>query len=135
MATLFRGLMWLATAALTLSVVAVILGYYVVSRSLPDYDRKVEVAALETPVEILRSNTNVPHIFAESDEAAYLALGYAHAQNRLWQMTMMRRTAQGKLAELFGADVAGIDELLRRLDIYGLAVQSVEAQSIDIKPA
>ena len=129
MATLFRGLMWLATAALTLSVVAVILIYYVVSRSLPDYDRKVEVAALETPVEILRSNTNVPHIFAESYEAAYLALGYAHAQDRLWQMTMMRRTAQGKLAELFGADVAGIDELLRRLDIYGLAVQSVEAQS------
>ena len=83
----------------------------------------------------MRNNDNVPHIFGETDEDVYFALGFAHAQDRLWQMTMLRRTAQGRLSEIFGSRTLKIDELLRRLDIYTLALTSVEVQDAPTKAA
>lgn len=126
---LFPLLVRLTTLALVLTVSVVLFGYYVLSRSLPDYDRDVNVTGIEAPVEILRDTANVPHIFGATDADTYFGLGYAHAQDRLWQMTMLRRTAQGKLSELFGTATLPVDEVLRRLDIYALASQSVGAQS------
>ena len=79
-------------------------------------------------MEIVRNNANVPHIFGKTAEDVYFALGFAHAQDRLWQMTMLRRTAQGRLSEIFGQRTEKIDELIRRLDIYPLSEQSVAAQ-------
>ena len=128
MAQLFRWLLRLATAAVVLIVGAVGLVYYFASRSLPDYSGTYEVAGITAPVEIVRDNADVPHIFGQSDEDVFFALGYAHAQDRLWQMTMLRRTVQGRLSELFGARTVKIDSLLRRFDLYNLAVSSVSAQ-------
>jgi penicillin G amidase len=54
----------------------------------------------------VRTNANVPHIFGPTDEDVFFGLGFAHAQDRLWQMTLMRRTAQGRLSEIFGARTA-----------------------------
>ncbi len=76
----------------------------------------------------MRNNDNVPHIFGATDGDVYFALGFAHAQDRLWQMTMLRRTVQGRLSEVFGARTVKIDELMRRYDLYGLAQQSVAVQ-------
>lgn len=109
--------------------------YYLASRSVPDYNATYSDSALDAPLEIIRSNANLPHIFGETDEAAFFGLGFAHAQDRLWQMTMLRRTAQGKLSELFGERTVKIDELLRRLDLYGIAARSVTAQSPDAQAA
>ncbi len=58
-------------------------------------------------------------------------LGYAHAQDRLWQMTMLRRTAQGRLSELFGRETVQTDELMRRLGLYRAATASVAAQDAE----
>jgi penicillin amidase len=102
--------------------------YYLASRSLPDYSDSFEVPGLSAPVEIVRNNAGIPHIFGETDADVFYALGFAHAQDRLWQLTMLRRTAQGRLSELFGARTLRTDELLRRLDIYGHAQRSVAAQ-------
>ncbi len=82
---------------------------------------------LARPVEIVRDNANVPHIFGATDAEVFFGLGFAHAQDRLWQMTTMRRTAQGRLSEVFGAATLEIDQLLRRFDIYTLSVASFEA--------
>ncbi len=128
MAQLFRWLFRLATAVVVLVVGALGLVYYFASRSLPDYSGTYEVAGIAAPVEIVRDNADVPHIFGQSDEDAFFALGYTHAQDRLWQMTMLRRTVQGRLSELFGARTVKIDSLLRRFDLYNLAVSSVSAQ-------
>jgi len=128
MATLFRWLVRLTTLLLVLVVGAVALVYYFASRSLPDYDATRDVAGITAPVEIVRDNANVPHIFGQSDTDVYFALGYAHAQDRLWQMTMLRRTAQGRLSELFGQRTLRIDEVLRRFDLYNAAVASVAVQ-------
>jgi penicillin amidase len=69
----------------------------------------------------------VPHIFGETDADVFFGLGMAHAQDRLWQMLMLRRTAQGRLSELFGPATAQIDDLLRRLDLDRYARASVAA--------
>jgi penicillin amidase len=128
MLTAFRWLVRLASALLALSVLALAGAYYFASRSLPDYDETHSVAGISAPVEIVRTTDDVPHIFGATDADVYFALGLAHAQDRLWQMLLQRRTAQGRLSELFGARTLPTDELLRRLDIYTLATQSVAAQ-------
>jgi penicillin amidase len=101
--------------------------WYVLSRSLPEYSKTVQLAQLIAPVKIVRDTANVPHIFGKNDHDTLFALGYAHAQDRLWQMTMLRRTAQGRLSELFGEATLPIDMTVRRLAIYSAARQSLSA--------
>lgn len=135
MVTAFRWLLRLVTGLVVLAVVALGLAYWILSRSLPDYDEDFTLAGIAQPVEIVRNNNNVPHIFAQTEADAFFALGFVHAQDRLWQMTMLRRTAQGRLSELYGARTVKIDELLRRLDIYTLAKESVAVQDDRTKAA
>ena len=128
MLTAFRWLMRIFTGLIALGLLAGGLVYYVLTRSLPDYNEDFTLKGITAPVEIVRNNNDVPHIFGKTEEDVYFALGFAHAQDRLWQMTMLRRTAQGRLSEIFGPRTVKIDELVRRLDIYGLAQQSVKVQ-------
>ncbi|WP_187430604.1 Acyl-homoserine lactone acylase QuiP [Roseobacter fucihabitans] len=125
---IFRWLMRLSATLVVVIVLGVAMVYYLASRSLPEYDKVLDLPYLTAPVEIVRDNANVPHIFGQADTDVFYALGYAHAQDRLWQMTMLRRTAQGRLSEIFGTATVEIDKLIRRLDIYALAGASVEAQ-------
>jgi penicillin amidase len=135
MALVFRWLVRLATVLLSVSVLAVGTVYWLASRSLPDYTAEVTVPNLERPVEIVRDNANVPHIFGPRDADVFFGLGFAHAQDRLWQMTTLRRTAQGRLSEAFGAATLEVDQLIRRFDIYTLSVASVEALDADTRAA
>ncbi len=131
MALVFRWLirLFVGLAALTLAVLA--FAYWFSARSLPDYDASFRMPGIEAPVEIVRDNASVPHILAGTEADAFFALGFVHAQDRLWQMTMLRRTVQGRLSELFGERTLQIDTLLRRLDLYTAARQSVEALDPD----
>lgn len=128
MSGLFKWSIRLVTAGLILAGLVLFFVYYLASRSLPDYNAQTQVAGLSAPVEIVRNNSNVPHIFGETDADVFFGLGYAHAQDRLWQMVTMRRTVQGRLSELFGARTLKVDELMRRLDLYRLAQEAVPLQ-------
>lgn len=128
MATLFRWLFRITAAVIGLAVAAAVLLAWFAARSLPDYSETLTVAGLSAPVEIVRDNANVPHVFGESDADVFYGLGLAHAQDRMWQMLMLRRTAQGRLSELFGDRTVPVDDLLRRFDLYNLATRSVAAQ-------
>jgi penicillin G amidase len=128
MATIFRWLMRLVIGSALLAVAAAVVLYWFFARSVPDYTARWTSDAVSAPVEIVRDNANVPHIHGATDEDVFFGLGFAHAQDRLWQMTMLRRAVQGRLSELFGARTLRIDELMRRLDLYPLAVSSVAAQ-------
>ncbi|SEO29474.1 penicillin amidase [Salinihabitans flavidus] len=128
MAFYFRWLLRITGGFVVLIALAIAVVYYLASRSLPDYNKTLRVEGISAPVEIMRDNANVPHIFGETDADVFHGLGYAHAQDRLWQMIMLRRTAQGRLSEIFGSRTLDIDKLLRRLDLYRLASSSVEAQ-------
>jgi penicillin amidase len=135
MLTAFRWLIRIATGLIGLGVITGLLAYYILSRSLVDYAEDFTVDGISAPVEIVRNNDNIPHIFGATDYDVFFALGFAHAQDRLWQMTMLRRTAQGRLSELFGPATVKTDELLRRFDLYTLALQSVEAQDAPTQAA
>lgn len=135
MAFIFRWLVRVFITLCALAITAGVLVYYLASRSLPEYNSTYMVSGLHAPLEIVRDAHNVPHIFGKTDHDVYFGLGFAHAQDRLWQMTMLRQTAQGRLSEMFGERTTDIDEFIRRLDLYTLSQQSYEAQTDETKAA
>lgn len=135
MTTAFRWILRIFVGLAVLGGVAAGIVYLFAVRSVPDYNARWRVEGISGPVEIVRDNNNVPHIFAETDSDVFFGLGFAHAQDRLWQMTMLRRTVQGRLSEVFGARTVPIDDLLRRFDLYGAAERSVAAQSPEARAA
>jgi penicillin amidase len=123
---IFRALARLLVAAAVLAGAAGGLAYYLAARSLPRYDGEYATSGVSAPAEIVRDAYAVPHIFAASDTDAFFALGWVHAEDRLWQMEIGRRTAQGRLAELLGPDALPVDRTMRALDLDGYAKQTAE---------
>jgi penicillin amidase len=85
--------------------------------SLPQMDGAVRLAGLAAPVDIVRDAEGIPHIYAKTSEDAYFALGFVHAQDRLWQMEMNRRIAAGRMAEVLGPGALDTDRFLRTLGV------------------
>ncbi len=135
MLTLFRWLLRLTIALIVLAVLSAVLIWYFAVRSLPDYTASYPVTGITAPVEIVRSTENVPHIFGETDADVFFALGLAHAQDRLFQMTLLRRAAQGRLAEVHGPRALPADDLVRRLGLQRAAQASLEVQDDDTRAA
>ena len=129
-----RVFVWLMRITLSVAAAAGLLvsfAYFFLSQSLPDYSKTVEFSHVTEEIEIVRDTANVPHIFGKNDQDTLFALGYVHAQDRLWQMTMLRRTAQGRLSELFGAETLAVDMVVRRLGIYSASRASLSALRSD----
>jgi penicillin amidase len=98
--------------------VALTAGAYLhLRRSLPQVEGEIRLAGLDAPVEILRDASGIPHVFASSVADAYFALGFAHAQDRLWQMEVSRRIGSGRLCEVVGAGPLGLDRMMRTLGL------------------
>ncbi|MDS9468134.1 penicillin acylase family protein [Paracoccus sp. MBLB3053] len=129
MVTLFRWLVRLTVGLIVAGAALMALAWYFAVRSLPDYGATYEVAGISAPVEIVRTTEDVPHIFGQDDHDVFFALGLAHAQDRLFQMNVLRRAAQGRLAEIYGEGALPADDLARRLGLYRNARASVEAQT------
>src|SRR5262249_61679762 len=88
-------------AGTTLAIVVFLVGaFFQVRGALPPYSGHVEAKGLKASVEIVRDRNAVPHIIAGSLEDAAFGLGYVHAQDRFWQMELMRPLAQGRLSEV-----------------------------------
>ncbi len=94
------------------------LSYFMLKRSLPHYEGERNVKGLHANVEIYRDAYAVPMIKAGNDEDAAFALGYVHAQERLFQMDVARRAGEGRLSEVFGAKTIPIDQMFRTAGIY-----------------
>ena len=93
----------------------------IIKRTLPQISGEIELAGLESPVEVLRDEFGVPHITAESQLDMYRALGFVNAQDRLWQMDLFRRISRGRLAEVFGPAALKLDRKHRVLGFHQLA--------------
>jgi penicillin amidase len=89
--------------------------------SLPRTTGQIYVQGLSAPVRISRDKDGVPLIAATNDDDAAFGLGFVHAQDRLFQMELMRRLGAGRLAEIFGPQAAPIDRVMRVLGLYRLA--------------
>src|SRR5882672_9247401 len=124
-----------AMAALVLGLVVFLVGtYFQVRGALPPYSGHFEADGLKASVEILRDKNDVPHIIAGSIEDASFGLGFVHAQDRFWQMELMRRLGQGRLSELIPPSLVGsglieTDRTMRGLGLYRRASESVNVLS------
>jgi penicillin amidase len=99
----------------TLVALTVLAAYGYLRRSLPQLDGTISVAGISAPVDIVRDADAITHIFASTKLDAFYGLGYAHAQDRLWQMEFQRRVGHGRLSEIFGAATVPTDRFLRTL--------------------
>ena len=108
-------------------------GYLYLRSSLPQVEGRVTVQGLSAPVTIARDADGVPLITASDDADAAFGLGFAHAQDRLFQMETMRRYGAGRLAEIFGTPAVGIDTQMRVLGLYRLAEASFSHLSAPVR--
>ena len=83
----------------------------------PQYNGTLDLPGLSDEVKVFYDDMGVPHIEASSQKDAYKVLGYVHAQDRLWQMEVLRRVAAGRLSELFGDKTIEVDRFFKSLEI------------------
>ena len=94
--------------------------------SLPSYDGDEALPGLDAPVEVVRDAQAIPHIYAQSARDGAFAMGYVHAQDRLWQLELQRRIGQARLAAVVGEPGVETDRFLRTLGLYRVAERNFE---------
>src|SRR5438874_5860429 len=107
---------------------------YLVS-SLPQLDGRITVHGPTGEVRIARDADGIPLITAASDPDAAFGLGFAHAQDRLFQMELQRRYGAGRLAEIFGAQALATDRQMRVLGVYHAAEAEISYVSAPVSRA
>ncbi len=113
-----RALGYLLLAVLLVIIVGFVSGWWIVHRALPQLDGTLLLPELKQEVTVDRDAWGVPHIRASSLEDLLTAQGYVLAQDRLWQMDLLRRAAAGQLAEVFGPAALERDREYRTLGLY-----------------
>lgn len=100
-------------------VLIIIIGFsmfrHISNRAVPDYNKDLVLEGLTAPVEVYRDSFAVPHVYARNEHDLYMVTGYLLAQDRFWQMDLLRHVTEGRLSEIFGADFVETDLLLRAL--------------------
>lgn len=110
--------------------ILLLIGYFTYSKyNSPTYSGEFDVKNLSEKVTVYFDDNGVPHINAQNQNDAYIALGYLHAQDRLWQMELIRRIAPGRLSEIFGKDLLETDVFFAGLGIEDAAEKTI--RSID----
>ena len=131
---MLTGMRWLAralTALLLVLVLALGASYVYLRQSLPQLEGEAAITSgLTAPVDVVRDTYGIPHVFASSHADAAFGLGYAHAQDRLWQMEMNRRIGSGRLAEVLGPGALDTDRFLRTIGVR----RSAEANLLKLDP-
>jgi len=102
-------------------VVALIAGVIIVSSlrksGLPELNGEMTLSGLTADAKVIRDERGVPHIYADNEHDLYFMTGYITAQERLWQMDMVRHATQGRLSEMFKRDMCETDYFLRALEM------------------
>ncbi|MGY6558126.1 MAG: penicillin acylase family protein [Nitritalea sp.] len=120
-----KKLLWIVPLSLLL---VLLIGFFWLRQShLPAYSGSLRLSSLQAPVAIHYDAYGIPHLYAENLSDAYQAFGWVHAQDRLFQLEMMRRVGTGTLAELLGEDLVEIDRFFHTLGIPAHARESAEA--------
>lgn len=120
---------------LSLVLLAMLGAWVLLHGNLPRTTGRLDLPALDAPVEVARDTHGIPTIRAQSDRDAYLVLGFVHAQDRFQQMEFMRRLGEGRLAEVIGEGAVGIDRWSRTLGLHRRAQQSYRAMGDEARAA
>jgi penicillin amidase len=118
---ILRKLLYIIIISLLVGVAVILI--YLTSQK-PQYNGSLELDGLQKKVEVVYDYYGVPHIYADNEEDAYYALGFVHAQDRLFQMEMTRRVASGRLAELLGPEFVKVDAFFKTLGLAEHAASS-----------
>ena len=107
--------------------ILIIAGGWMYFNSLkPSYNGEIELLNIENETQVYFDEFGIPHIYAQNQLDAMTALGYVHAQDRLWQMELMRRIAPGKLSEIFGKDMLKNDKFFKNIGLEEASLKAVE---------
>lgn len=120
---MFKKVLWVTV---TLLFLLVVLFFIFSSKSKPQYDGNISFKGVSSQVEVYFDEHGVPHIYSDSEADAFKVLGYVHAQDRLWQMELVRRIAAGRLSEIFGAELLGTDKFFRALGVEYASAKTIE---------
>ncbi len=115
MKILKRALQVLLVLVIVVFIAGLVLIRHISRRALPDYNADITLEGLKADVEVFRDKFGIPHVYAENEYDLYTAVGYLLAQDRLWQMDLLRRVTLGRLSEIFGEGFVETDLLLRAL--------------------
>ncbi len=107
-----------------ISIVGIVATLIYLTSQKPQFAGTIQLKGLKDQVEVMYDFYGVPHIYANNEQDAYFALGYVHAQDRLFQMEMTRRVASGRLSEILGNDFVKIDAFFRTLGLKEHATES-----------
>jgi penicillin amidase len=105
---------------------------YTSKKALPDYNRDIALTGLTSEVKVVRDSFAIPHVIAASEYDAYRATGYLMAQDRLWQMDLLRRLTTGRLSEIFGKDLVTADQLFRSLQFTEKSHMVIDSCSTEV---
>ena len=95
--------------------------YKILTATLPEYSGKLKYSGISHQIKIYRDSTAVPYIIAKDDKDAAFALGFVHAQERLFTMDMVRRAGEGRLSEILGPKALPFDEMFRTIGVGRIA--------------
>src|SRR5271166_751875 len=123
-APLLRILLWIVFIVLLILAAVIGYAYHAASSALPQLDGSVRLTGLSGPVTVTRDAHGLPTIDAASVEDAFFAQGFVTAQDRLWQMDVMRRYASGELSEILGDETLKLDREQRILGLRAAAQKS-----------
>ncbi|MEY4727273.1 MAG: hypothetical protein RLZ36_1900, partial [Pseudomonadota bacterium] len=99
----------------------------------PMYDGQLRREGLKASVNIKRDTADVAHIFAQNNHDAAFALGFAHAQDRSWQLEFNRRVMHGELSEILGEATLPTDKLMRILGLMHVAQQQLDLLPAEVR--
>ena len=102
-------------------------------RSLPQTEGRITLPDLDAPVTLRRDAAGIAHIYGDSPHDLFLAQGYVHAQERLWQMEVWRHISSGRLSELFGEATVDQDRFIRTIGWRRAAERDLEALPADVR--
>jgi penicillin G amidase len=123
---LLRIVLWLLAAIVVALLGAVAYAYFVARSALPQLDGKLQIKGLSAPVSVTRDPHGVPAIEAANLDDLFFAQAYVTAQDRLWQMDVMRRFASGELSEILGKDLLKLDREQRILGLRAAAKKNID---------
>ena len=121
-----RVLLWLVLIAIVIFVGVLAYAYFAVHSALPQLDGRLQVRGLSSAVTVTRDGHGVPTIDAATLDDLFFAQGYITAQDRLWQMDVMRRFGSGELSEILGEPLLKVDREQRVLGLRAAAKKSLE---------
>lgn len=99
--------------------------------AVPISHQTLDLEGMESPVEVYRDQYGVPHLFAASDADLHMAIGYVHAQDRLFQMDLQRRLATGRLSEVLGSATVETDRFFRSIGMNWAVERNLKAYDED----